>query len=259
MKLIYRWFYKGMQVAEEPSVGFKTTRWTIVAQAGGADDTSGADRRIALDILLRSYYQPMRRFLMTRYNHSPESAEDLIQGFITASILEKNLLLGADQKKGRFRTFLLTALKRFAVNEWRASRTQRRGGGKLAGMEDVLEPADSPARDQFDLSWARHVIGQAVQRVQKECEKSDRADVWGVFQARVLGPTLHENEAPSYAELVERFGFKSPTHASNVLVTGKRMFIRAIREVVAEYGGSDEEIEEEILDLHRILAGGKPI
>ena len=94
-----------MNVAEEPSVGFKTTQWTIVARAGGADDSSGVDRRVALDILLRSYYQPMRRFLMTRYNHSPESAEDLIQGFITASILEKNLLVGADRTKGRFRTF----------------------------------------------------------------------------------------------------------------------------------------------------------
>ena len=115
-----------------------------------------------------------------------------------------------------------------------------------------------PRAISFDLSWARHVIGQAVERVKGECEKSNRADVWGVFQARVLGPTLHENEAPSYAELVERFGFKSPTHASNVLVTGKRMFIRTIRDVVAEYGGSNEEIEEEIRDLHRVLAGGKP-
>jgi DNA-directed RNA polymerase specialized sigma24 family protein len=251
-------------VPEEPSGDFQTTRWTIVAQAGGASaggaggETQLANRRVALDILLRSYYPPLRRFLVTRYNHSSEAADDILQGFIASSILEKNLLHAADQTKGRFRTFLLTALQRYAVNEWRAARTQRRGGGKIAAMDDVLEPADNPARDQFDMDWAKHVIGQAVQRVETECAQSNRPDVWGVFQARVLGPTLQEQEAPSYAELVDKFGFKSPAHASNVLVTGKRMFIRTLRDVVAEYGGSEDAIEEEILDLHRILAGGIP-
>ena len=81
-----------------------------------------------------------------------------------------------------------------------------------------------------------------------------REQMWGVFEARVLGPTLEQREPISYAELVDRFKLESPAQASNLLVSGKRMFIRALHSVVAEYGASEEDVEQEIADLQTILA-----
>jgi hypothetical protein len=78
--------------------------------------------------------------------------------------------------------------------------------------------------------------------------------VWGVFDARILGPT-HRDEPPlEYTTLVVRFGLKSPAQASNVLMTGKRMFERTLRSLVAEYVAEGEDIESEIGDLREVLA-----
>ena len=92
--------------------------------------------------------------------------------------------------------------------------------------------------------------------MQRECELTERPDVWGVFEARLLAPLLHDALAAPYEQLVERFGFASPAQASNVLMTAKRMFVRAVRATIGEYELEDEQIDEEIADLHRILARG---
>ena len=83
---------------------------------------------------------------------------------------------------------------------------------------------------------------------------SGRADLWGVFQCRVMAPILEGAQPVDYGQLVERFGLKSPAHAWNVLITAKRIFARTLRSVVAEYCRDDDEIESEIAELRGILA-----
>ena len=90
--------------------------------------------------------------------------------------------------------------------------------------------------------------------MQIECQSTGRADLWGVFECRVIDPALHGAEPIGYDTLVERFGFRSPSQASNTLATAKRMFARFLRSAVAQYAGSDDEIEEELDDLRKVLA-----
>ena len=92
--------------------------------------------------------------------------------------------------------------------------------------------------------------------MRQRCEAQDRNDLWGLFQSRLMDPILSGSEPAEYRELVERFGLKSPAHASNVLITAKRMFARTLRAVVAEYCQDDQEIESEIEELRQILARG---
>ena len=87
-----------------------------------------------------------------------------------------------------------------------------------------------------------------------ECERSDRNDLWQIFDARVIGPTLRGEEPPAYDALVKRTGAASPLQLSNLLVTAKRMFIRTLRDVVSEYARDESELEEEIHDLRKILS-----
>src|SRR6201999_3451227 len=113
----------------------------------------------------------------------------------------------------------------------------KRGAGSTVAIgedTDIAQTWDQPD-EHFDVAWARQLLAEAIRRTKEECTASGRADVWGVFETRVLDPMLHDAEPLGYDELVKRFGLTSPTQASNLLVTGKRTFARVLRALVAEY------------------------
>src|SRR5262245_8817973 len=104
------------------SSGFRTTDWTIVL-AAGAQPTEESGR--ALERLCQTYWTPVYAFIR-RHGHSPDQAQDLCQGFF-ALLLEKNYLVAADKERGKFRSFLLTAVKHFLADQWDRSRALKRG------------------------------------------------------------------------------------------------------------------------------------
>src|SRR6188474_2484578 len=106
--------------------GFATTRWTMVNAAG---DLTEAPARVALEQLCEAYWPPLYSYLRRR-GHGREEAEDLTQGFFT-TLLEGNDIRAADPARGRFRGFLLTALKRYVINEHERATAARRGGSQL--------------------------------------------------------------------------------------------------------------------------------
>jgi hypothetical protein len=188
----------------------------------------------------------------------PDEADDLLQEFVAGKILEKDLIARADRKLGKFRTFLLTALDRFLVDSIRARQAKKRApdAGRLQRIGERREPVQAAAGPSkaFDVAWARGVLDEALRRMQAQCESTGRPEVWGVFQCRVLEPILNGTEPAGYDELIERFGLKSPSQASNVLITAKRTYARALRSVVAEYARDGHEIAEEIAQLREVLA-----
>jgi DNA-directed RNA polymerase specialized sigma24 family protein len=233
---------------------FPTTHWSLVDRAG--QDVAEAKRQALGELLVR-YLPALRAHLVYGKQQSPEDADDLLQEFVAGKILEKNLIAHADAQLGKFRTFLLTALDRFLIDRFREQAAKKRspvsGGQQILGDQADLLKADQP-RDAFDVAWARNVLSETIRLMQGECEASDRMDVWGVFECRLLNPLLHSTEPVEYESMVERFGFQSPSQASNVLITAKRMFARLMRSVVGEYALGDEEIESEIRDLMDVLA-----
>jgi len=220
----------------------------------GAD---GNGREEALGELLRRYLPALKAHLLCHKRLDPDAAEDLLQGFVADKIVERNLLGRVTGGKGKFRTFLQTVLDRYVVSELRKQGAKCRSPQHLTqvGEDDWLldGKAANNAPDPFDLQWGREVIAEALTRMRAECEVSGRQDVWGVFECRVLAPTLEGAPPAPYETLVGRFGFPSPGQASNVLVTAKRMFARILRSAVAEYQG-EEGVEQEIRDLKQTLS-----
>ena len=106
---------------------FETTRWSIVLAAGGP---ATPDSRNATAALFEQYWYPLYAYLR-RAGHQASDAEDLVQGFLLR-LLEKDGLQSADPQRGRFRSFLLVALKHFVINEWERRRAQKRGGEQTA-------------------------------------------------------------------------------------------------------------------------------
>jgi DNA-directed RNA polymerase specialized sigma24 family protein len=236
---------------------FPTTHWSQVARAG-SDSTQS--QRASLEQLLRLYLPAFRAHVIRVLGVPRHDADDVVQGFVCDRIVAEGLIAGADQKRGRFRTYLLTALDRHVarVRRYDFARKRRPDSG-MTSLENApeLAPADGPsAAEAFDIEWARAAIAQAIDLMRKECD-GGRADIWAVFQARVLAPTLDGAEPTAYSQLVEELKLVSVDVAANLTVTGKRMFGRCLRIVIGQYVEAAEELEQEIRELREVLAMGK--
>src|SRR5438552_8143302 len=104
---------------------FVTTQWSVVLSAGHSDTLSA---RAALERLCQSYWYPLYAYVRRR-GYSAEDAEDLTQAFF-ARLLSSDFFAQADRERGRFRSFLLTALNHSLADEWERVKTQKRGGGQ---------------------------------------------------------------------------------------------------------------------------------
>jgi RNA polymerase sigma-70 factor (ECF subfamily) len=239
-----------------PEAGhFQTTAWSLVHRA--ADPRAGRHRE-SLEELLRRYWPAMRAHLVAIKRIDAHDADDLVQGFIREKVLEGNLLSGADQSRGKFRTLLLTALDRYVVDQHRRRGARKRRFENGAAELEARHGAAGAAADVFDVAWARASLQEALGRMRAECDAKGRADLWAVFEHRVVGEALGGTPSLPYEEMVQRYGFRSPAQASNALMTAKRMFARVLRSVLAEYtqGGDEQAVEEELRDLQRALEHG---
>ena len=141
---------------------FETTHWSLVVQAR---DGSPSIRRETVGELLTRYLPPLRTHLLVRRRLSQDEVDDLLQDFVTERILERDLLSHVDRAKGKFRSFLLSSLDNYLVDQIR-SRQARRRRGETAGSidaEDAPEPVDSTSPpDVFELAWARQVLSDTL-------------------------------------------------------------------------------------------------
>ena len=103
---------------------FATTHWSVILAATRSDTTRA---QAALARLCQTYWYPLYAYARRRGYAAPD-AQDLTQEFF-ARLLEQKWLAQADRERGRFRTFLLSAMGHFLANEWDKARTQKRGGG----------------------------------------------------------------------------------------------------------------------------------
>lgn len=231
------------------------TRWSVVARAG---DRQRPDWTTSLGQLVAAYRPVLLRHLTANMRLPPDRAEDLVQAFLTDKVLKQNILGAAGREKGRFRSFLLKAFSNYAIGQWRRDQARKRRplGADAVSLDTVPEPPDRalPPPAAFDALWARHILSRTIDRVRDECRSKDRRELWEVFNARILGPLLDGSAPMPYEQFVQRFGLRSPSEASNLLITAKRMFARALQEVVRETVATERDVEPEIRELKRVLS-----
>lgn len=152
---------------------FATTRWTVVL-AAGRQPAPQAD--VALEDLCRTYWYPLYAYVR-RHGFSKEDAEDLTQAFF-ARFLERNYLEGLKAERGRFRAFLLAALKHFLANERDKALRQKRGGQALHLSLDwpgaharfeVAAGSDATPDKAYDREWAVALLDRVLVQLESEC------------------------------------------------------------------------------------------
>jgi RNA polymerase sigma factor (sigma-70 family) len=232
---------------------FATTRWTLVAAAGRRSD--GASDR-ALAELCQVYWPPLYGYLRGR-GHKPEEAQDLTQGFF-AGLLERRGLRLADPARGRFRSFLLTALKRYAINEHEHAAAARRGGGSTTLPLDFQEAERTYARDRrnddtpervFDRKWATIALDRAVRRLRDEHRHPDKRAI----ADRLLPYLTDAAGLPAYREVAAQLGISEP--AVKVAVHRLRQRLGVIlRLEVAETVANASDVDDEVRALIRAVS-----
>lgn len=208
---------------------------------------------------LLSFYLPiLREYVIKRYRVSEDQAADWVQGFVLEKILAQNLIVQADRKRSRLRTFLLRCLDNYVIQQIRVQTARKRRPREGFLRLDELAEEDMPAasernEESFDLAWAQEVFGRCLMRMRQYCLDIQRLDIWGVFEARILRPLIEQSEPPPYKDLVKRFSLRSRTQASNLLISAQRIFARCLRTLIEEHAASQHEIELEIRELKAVL------
>ncbi len=218
------------------------TQWSLVARAAGSEEESLRD----LDALLRVYLPVLEAFLRRWPGLQDAQREDLLQGFVYQRILKQRLLEKATPERGRFRSFLFQSLKNYVRDHLRAEQAQRRQ--PEAGPPLPLEEARLAAEEDrtlarcFDQLWLRRLLEEAAEDMRLHCAKKGKDQLFRILQARVLAPALEDTEPMSYAELIEQEQIPSPSVASNLLITAKRMYRRHLEDRMRETLDSGEDL-----------------
>ena len=233
---------------------FDTTRWSLVLAAGQDEHASSATE--AMETLCRRYWQPLFVFLR-RTGHSRSDAQDLVQGLFTQILMRRDL--GAVHRdKGRFRSYLLAALRNFEINQWKREHAGKRGGGFTLSLDDLCEadsPQQLPASGQspdeiFDQQWAVAMLRRVLNRLRDECVASGRGDQ---FQA-LRGFIEAEVQPGSQAEIAASLGISVGAVKQAVLRLRRRyraLLREEIADTVAVAGDVDEEIRHLVAALRR--------
>lgn len=233
---------------------FAATHWSVVLAARGGDSTRA---RAALEALCKTYWYPLYAFAR-RLGQSPHDAEDSVQGFFVIC-LEKNYLAAAEQAKGRFRSFLLLALKRFLAKERDKSRARKRGGGQrpiaLDGLSAeqryALEPAEPLSADKlFERRWALTLLEQVLSRLREELAGAGRLEAFEQLKEFLLAG----GRGTPYKELAARLGTSEGAVKVGVHRLRQR-YRELLEEEIANTVASPKEVEEERRYLLAVLSG----
>ena len=240
--------------APAPDARFVTTHWSVVLAA--SDGASPAANE-ALELLCRTYWQPLYAFVRRR-GYELHEAQDLTQEFF-ARLLTKNYLSDADRTKGKFRTFLLTALEHFLANEWRDAHAQKRGGHvAFLSFDDPiaeeqlrqLSSGHVSPEQLYEKQWAMTLLEQALGALQRECAAAGKGAWFTELKIFLTG----EKRSVSYAELAGKLG--STEGALKTAVNRLRQrYAGLLREEVARIVASPGEVEEELRALLAALSG----
>jgi RNA polymerase sigma-70 factor (ECF subfamily) len=218
-----------------------------------ASHSATPDSQIALATLCQNYWPPLYAYVRHQ-GHQAAEAQDLTQAFFL-ELLAKDRLAWADESRGRFRAFLLGALKHFLANEWRARAAIKRGGGTVplsldfarAESQFAAEPVDdlSPER-LFERRWATALIERSINRLADEQAAAGKTESFQRLRDYLIGAVPDEGQA----NLAQEIG--TTPGALKVAIHRLRKRCRELlREEIAQTVATPEEVDDELRSLFR--------
>lgn len=232
---------------------FQDTAWSVVIAAGA---TSGPRAHVALAQLCRAYWPPIYGYLRRR-GYGTHDAQDLTQSFFQ-QILEDETLRRASRDKGRFRSFLLGALKLCLADEYAHRRALKRGGDCPTISMDALEAEElhhlgmaeelNPA-EVLDARWAGVVLERALDTLRVELGSNGKAAIF-----EVLAPFLEgEKTGVSYEDVAARLGVGRGA-VKTLIHRLRRQFATTLRREILQTVSAPHEVDDELRRLRAVFA-----
>lgn len=240
---------------------FLTTQWSLIENIKAGQDQD----KLLIGFLLEEYWKPVYCYLR-RMGYDNEQAKDLTQAFFHEVVLNKDLVGRADKAKGRFRSFLLHALKQYVTKQRLKERARKRIPKEKMVSLDVAEPPSLPVsmkqasvEESFNYAWVSAMMERVLSCVRADCAEHGMETHWTLFYERVVRPILADGEAPSLAHLCQVHGIDDIQKASNMIVTVKRRFraalVQNVHRTLLDGDQAPDEIEE-LLHFFRKSAQG---
>lgn len=237
-----------------PQASFRTTHWTVVLEAASPEAPNATE---AFAQLYRDYLPPLYAFVRRR-GFAPADAADLTQGFFVR-LLEKNGLNGIQRDGGRFRSYLLSGLNHFLINEWDRAQAQKRGSGQspLSLNAEHAEAFFLSAHDEssspeaiFERQWVFALLAHVMQQLQAEADAGGRERFFADAKPHLQG----ERNGLPYAEIATRHAMSEG--AVKVAVHRLRhRYGELLRQEITRTVASPAEVEDELRHLLRVVAG----
>jgi hypothetical protein len=245
-----------MALRDETDMGgsveaFLTTQWSLIEGINKHKDP----KQSLIGLLLERYWKPVYCYLR-RKGYRNEESKDLTQGFFHEIVLNRRLIERADPSKGRFRTFILHALKQYVIDMGRRESIQANiPQDKLIPLEiahlPILPQTISKWSPEacFHYAWKSAILDLTLAAVKEDCLHAGQETHWQVFRDYLLYPTLEGHDPPPLKEIRRRYGLASERTASNMVITVKRRFQRLLRKHLRSTVSSDAEADEEFRDF----------
>jgi RNA polymerase sigma-70 factor (ECF subfamily) len=228
---------------------FAATRWTLVHAARG----DGTLARDALEELCEAYYAPVVAFLR-RDGRSEDEARELAHGFF-AKLLEGDGFAAVNPSRGRFRSYLLGALKHHLQHERRKQQSARRGGAiehvallpptDTSPGFDVADPREADLDRAFDRQWALAVLARAMKALEVEFERVGKRPHFDQLRPWLGGEVAGESQA----EVALRLGISSGAVKVAIHRLRQRFGSLVKEEIAQTVTGGASEIREELNHL----------
>jgi RNA polymerase sigma factor (sigma-70 family) len=233
---------------------FSTTHWSVVLASRDRDPERAL---AALERLCHTYWYPLYSYVR-RQGRPPADAEDLVQGFLEQLLRRQGFQL-ADPNRGRFRSFLLASLNHFLADVANQAFALKRGAGQAVLSLDAesaeqryqAEASEEANPEQaYERRWALALLEVVLQRLEAEATASGQADRFALLKGALVG----ERGPLPYAEAGQRLGISEAAVTMSVQRL-RRRYRELVREEIAHTVGSEDEIDEEMRHLFRVLGG----
>lgn len=239
---------------------FRTTKWTLIGAVGAGDDRG----RAALAELCDAYWRPVYAFIR-RQGYAPDRAADLTQG-VFVHLLERGGFERADPARGRFRSYLLTAVRHFLINAHEHEVAQRRGRAVLHESIDAVDaerqltlaaPIHQSPEAAFERHWAVTTTERAMVRLAREYEARGQRTTFDDLQSYLtsdgLGSPLESSASMNGADPASGMSDDARRSALSRL---RRRFADALRAEISDTVADAHDVDDELRHLLRTLTAG---
>lgn len=237
----------------ERNTHFHTTQWTQILSAT-------TDPEIHTQLILR-YWSPIYSFLRSRGLSSDEAIETT-QNFVCDRLIQPVLFKHANPLKGKFRTFIIRALKNYMHDQYRKENPRNKPNQislNIVNIDqlDAAEPDHKQSPEKaFDQEWARTIFNQSLKRLEKSCAKQNQQVHWQAFilaHPEVFSPGI--SKRPTNDQIAQKIGARDATHVSMLLNTIRRKYRKLLEETVAQTLNSADptSVNSEIKILQSLL------